>query len=481
MKLKKILKDIKYKTIKGSKEIEISGICSDSRYVAPGNLFIAKKGGKYDGTDFIPKAVSAGAVAVVTDIFDPFLKNIVQIIHDDVAEIEADIASAYYNFPSKSLFVVGITGTCGKTTIAYLIKHILDGAKISTGLIGTIECILGSTSFHSSLTTPDNLLIQKYLKEMVVSGCKSAVLEVSSHGLDQGRLKNIKFNVAIFTNLSQDHLDYHHSMENYSDAKKRLFDSLSSSGKAIVNIDDIWSAKMIENTKAEIITYGIKNERTDLFAKNITFSFSGLQFDLFYRGEKHKVSSSLIGRYNVYNILAAIAASLEEKLSLSEIIKSVSTFKSATGRLEKIDSNKDFQVFIDFAHKPEALKNVLFTLKELHPKRIITIFGCGGDRDREKRPLMGKISSELSDISIITSDNPRSEDPISIISQIVKDMKKDSFLIEPDRYKAIEKAINLAKKGDVVLIAGKGHESSQIFANKTILFNDKEVAKQILG
>lgn len=481
MKLRKLFKDIKYKAIKGSKEVEISGVCSDSRYVAPGNLFIAKKGEKYDGTDFIPNAVAAGAVAVVTDLYDPYLKNISQIVHDDVSQIEADIAAAYYNYPSNSLFMVGVTGTSGKTTICYLIKHILDSSEMKTGLIGTVECYLGKNRFSSTLTTPDNVLIQKYLKEMVTEGCQSAALEVSSHGLEQGRLSNVNFNVGIFTNLSQDHLDYHHNFENYADAKKRLFDSLSYSGVAIVNIDDEWSAKMIESTKAKIISYGVENSKADFFASDIKFSLEGLEFVLHYFGGKQKVKSKVIGRFNVYNILAAIAASLEAKIPIEQITKHISNFSGAPGRLERVKSKKDFHVFVDYAHKPDALKNVLITLKELKPKKIITLFGCGGDRDKGKRPIMGKIASELSDLTIITSDNPRSEPPMQIISEIEKGFKTKNYQIEEDRALAIEKAMALAGKNDIVLIAGKGHESSQVFANKTILFNDREIAEKILG
>ena len=481
MKIKKLFKSIKCSAIKGSKEVEINGICSDSRYVAPGNLFIAKKGGSFDGTEFISNAVSAGAQAIVTDMYDPYLKSVVQIIHDDVFSIEADISATYYNFPSKHLFTIGVTGTNGKTTISYLIKHLFDKAKKKSGLLGSVEYILGDNSFFSSLTTPDNVNIQKYLKEMLLEGCDTAVMEVSSHGLDQGRLKNIEFDIAVFSNLSQDHLDYHHSLENYSDAKKRLFDSLKTAGNAIVNLDDEWSAKMIESTKANIVTFGINNKRADLFAKNIKFSIEGLDFDFCYKDKKAKVKSALIGRFNVYNILAAIAAALSANISLDEIIKNIKSFHGTHGRLERVLSKEKFQVFVDFAHSPDALRNVLLTLREIKPNKIITVFGCGGDRDKEKRPIMGKICSELSDISVITSDNPRTENLQSIISDIEKGFIDKKYIVHEDRYKAIEEAISIASDGDIVLIAGKGHESTQVFANKTNLFNDRETAEKIIG
>jgi UDP-N-acetylmuramoyl-L-alanyl-D-glutamate--2,6-diaminopimelate ligase len=478
MKLKKLFKNIKYKEIKGSKEVEINGICSDSRCVAPGNLFIARKGMLEDGTDYIEEALSAGAVAVVTDMYNPFLKKIPQVIHDEILEIEADIAANYHDFPSKNLFTVGITGTNGKTTTSYLIKHIFEKDQRKCGLLGSVEYIIGNNLIFSTLTTPNSPFLQKYLKEMVVDGCNAVILEVSSHGLEQERVKNIDFDIAVFSNLTQDHLDYHHTIEHYSDAKKKLFDTLKEEATAVVNVDDEWSAKMIETTKAKIITYGIKN-RADVLAKNIVFSMDGLEFDVCFLDKQEKFKSSLIGRFNIYNILAAISASLEAKISLKDIKKYVSTYSNVRGRLEKIKTKKDFYVFVDFAHTPDALENVLLTLNEIKKGRIITVFGCGGNRDKDKRPKMAAVCSRFSDISIITSDNPRREDPMEIISDIEKGFSEKDYLIEEDRYLAIEKAIKLAKKDDIVLIAGKGHESTQTFANKTILFDDKKITEKI--
>lgn len=477
MRLKKLFKNIKYKEIKGPKEVEITGICSDSRYVAPGNLFVAKRGGNFDGNDFILDAISAGACAILTDTYNPFINKITQIIVEDVGNIEADIAVAYYDLPSDQLFMIGITGTNGKTTTSYLIKHIMDRANRPSGLIGTIEYITGKNRYDSSLTTPGSLQLQKYLKEMVLDGCKSCVMEVSSHSLAQDRIKNINFNAAIFTNLTQDHLDYHNTLENYADAKKLLFDSLSASSSAIINIDDVWAAKMIENTRGRIVTYGIENS-ADLNARNIEFTLNGLKFDLHFSNKIEKISSPLIGRFNVYNILAAIALGLEANLSFEEIRSSIVTYKNAPGRLEKVDS-QNFHVFVDYAHTPDALQKVLATLKEINKNRIITVFGCGGNRDRGKRPKMGKIASELSDLTIITSDNPRSENPKDIISEIISGIQQKNYLVEEDRYLAIKKAIDLAKKGDIVLIAGKGHETTQSFANKKQLFDDRKIAKEL--
>lgn len=476
MKLKNLLKRIPYQVIKGPQNVDITGICSDSRYVAPGNLYIAKRGVNFDGNEFITDAISSGAIAILTDTFNPFLK-VTQIIVEDVGKIEADIAATYHDFPSKDLFMIGVTGTNGKTTITYLIKHVLD-KKSQTGLLGTIEYITGKNRYDSSLTTPNAVLLQKYLKEMILDGCKNCVMEVSSHSLCQDRIKNIDFDAAIFTNLTQDHLDYHNTLENYADAKKILFDSLLPSSFAIINIDDIWAAKMIESTKAKIITYGIEN-RADFNAKNIQFSLNGLKFDLHFLNQITTIDTHLIGRFNVYNILAVIALALEMGIPIEEIKRSISSYKNTPGRLERVETKRDFHIFVDYAHTPDALKNVLTTLKEIKKNRIITIFGCGGNRDRGKRPKMGKIAANLSDITIVTSDNPRNEDPKMIISEIVSGIDKKNYLIEEDRYLAIKKGIELAQKDDIILIAGKGHETTQSFANKKQLFDDRVVVKEL--
>lgn len=480
LKIKKLFKEIDHKEIKGSKELEVNGICSDSRCVVPGNLFIARKGHSHDGANFIKEALSAGACAVVTDIYDPFLTKVTQIIHDDVAAIEADIAANYYQHPSDDLFMVGITGTSGKTTTSYLVKHIFDACNFSSGLLGSVEYVFGKEHLPSSLTTPDCITNQKYLKEMVNNDLKAAVMEVCSHALDQNRVKNINFDVAIFTNLTQDHFDYHKTKEAYGLAKKKLFDSLSSSSFAVVNSDDPFSQTIVENTKAKIISYGIDQDAI-FRAKNIKFSLKGLEFDLCYQDKVEKIRSSMIGRFNVYNILAALATALQANLPLEEIIKAIASFSNVRGRLERVQTKKNFYIFVDYAHKPDALKNVLLTLNEIKKGKIITVFGCGGDRDKDKRPKMGKISSELSDFSIITSDNPRKEDPKAIILEIEKGFVGKNYSIEENRYLAIEKALKLAKDNDIVLIAGKGHETTQTFANNTILFDDRMVALEILS
>lgn len=458
MKLKSLVKSLDV-AVKGSKEVEITGVSSDSRTVAPGNLFIAKRGGTYDGTQFIRQAMGAGAVAIATDIYDPFLE-ITQIIHPNVAAIEAKLAARYYGSPSKDLFVVGVTGTKGKTTTTYLIKHLLDGLGTPSGLIGTVETVVGEHRIFSTLTTHDVISNQKWLKEMVLKGCKGAVLEVSSHGLDQGRVEEIDFDLAVFTNLYPDHLDYHKTIEEYAAAKKKLFEKAKNS---ILNADSPWAEYMGKG-----LTYGI--EKGDLRAREIAFTSTGTEFVV----DGCKFHLPLIGRFNVYNALAAIGVGLHKGAKLEEIRDILSTFGSVPARLERIGN-----VFVDFAHTGEALENVLQTLKEIAQGRVIVVFGCGGNRDPQRRTGMGEAADKWADVSIITSDNPRNEDPNEIAKQIVAAFQR-APIVELDRRRAIELALSMAKPNDLVLIAGKGHERAQIFGSQTIPFDDTAIVKEIL-
>lgn len=480
MKLKTLLKDLPELQLKGSKELEITGITSNSKLVAPGNLFIAKKGMRSDGSHYIPEAISSGAVAIVTDIFDPTLKQITQLICPNVAKMEGKIASHYYQQPSQKLFMVGVTGTNGKTTTTFAIKHLFDTSEVPCGLIGTIEYVVGARRYTASRTTPDVCANHKLLCEMDHSGCKACVMEVTSHALDQGRVDEVKFDVAVFTNLTHEHLDYHHNMDEYFKAKAKLFSRLQSSQVALLNADDEWAMKIKGQTPARIVTFGIQNG-ADICAKAIHFDPTGTRFIVVYNGQEVPFHWPLVGRFNVYNALSCIGVGLVRGLSLSDIVARLATFPSAPGRLEAVPNPLGMQVYVDYAHKPDALKNVLETLKELARGRIITVFGCGGDRDREKRPLMAKVSEELSDLTIVTSDNPRSEDPKKIIQEIITGFKKlTGHMIEMDRKKAIHLALEQAKANDIVLIAGKGHEAQQVFATHTIDFDDKLIASDCL-
>ncbi|HEU64767.1 MAG TPA: UDP-N-acetylmuramoyl-L-alanyl-D-glutamate--2,6-diaminopimelate ligase [Chlamydiae bacterium] len=485
MKLKKLLKNISYIEIKGPKDIEISSITQDSRLASYNGLFIAKKGNNFDGSKFLDEAILAGVSAAIVDIYDPFLKNITQVIVRDASSIEADIAANFYENPSKELFNIGITGTNGKTTTSYLIKHILDQNEKKSALIGSIEYILGDTKIEAKLTTPTSINIHKYLKEAVDNNLKYLCMEVSSHGLDQNRQKNIDFDIAIFTNLSLDHLDYHKNFENYKNAKKKLFDSLNEDSSSIVNIDDENFKHLIRDTKSKIFTYSTK-KRADLFATDIKYSLKGTSFILNYKNEKTEFFTPLIGEYNVYNVLAALSVGLRLKIDLQKLKEDIKNFKSVKGRLEKVKNNKNFYIFVDFAHTPDALENVLKTLKTItslnnKKSKIINVFGCGGNRDKSKRIFMAKISEKFSDISIVTSDNPRNEDPQKIIDDIKAGFSctKTNVHIEKDRKKAIEIAIKLANSQDIIIITGKGHETYQIFENVTLEFDDTIISKQI--
>jgi UDP-N-acetylmuramoyl-L-alanyl-D-glutamate--2,6-diaminopimelate ligase len=451
VKLKTLFKNLPV-VFKGPKEVTLTGLSSDSRTVAPGNLFIAKRGLTQDGAQFIGQALQAGAAAVLTDLYDPFL-SIPQIIHPRPVEIEAALAARYYENPSHELFTIGVTGTKGKTTTTYLLHHFLNA-----GLIGTVETIIGDHRSFSTHTTHDIIYNQKALREMVHKGCKSAVLEVSSHALDQNRVDEIRFELGIFTNLYPDHLDYHKTMENYAASKRKLFERAK---KSILNADSPW--KMGTG-----LTYGI--EQGDLRATKIALSSEGTQFEI----EGERFFSPLIGKFNVYNALAAIAAALEEGMSLSACAEKLASFPGTPARLERIGN-----VFIDFAHTGEALENVLQTLKEISKGKVIVVFGCGGNRDPQRRIKMGQAAAKWADASILTSDNPRQEDPAEIARQIASAYPVPP-LIELDRKKAIHLALSLAKPDDLILIAGKGHEKVQIFATHQIPFDDFAVAKEAL-
>lgn len=464
MKLKKLLKDLDV-DVKGSREIEVTGISSHSQFVSPGSLFIAKRGGTFDGTEFIPKAIETGAVAVLTDFYNPFLQGIVQVVTPNVTKLEALLAKRYYGTENSPLFLIGITGTNGKTTTAYLIHHLLP----KCGLMGTIETIIGKQRFPAQLTTADVVTNHKVLKEMAEEGLKAAVMEATSHALDQNRVEEVKFDVGVFTNFSQDHLDYHGSMDAYLDAKLKLFDQ---SKLAIYNQDDPTAEKF-----AEGVTYAIDSS-ADLKAENISISIEGTTFDLLYKNRVVKIASPLIGRYNVYNVLAAFAVLLSKGESLASMKKKLMTFPGVPGRLERIENPQGIHLFVDFAHTPEALLKVLETLEGIKRGKIITIFGCGGERDEGKRFLMAEAAEKYSDQVIVTSDNPRGEDPLKICNEIAKGLKRE-VLIEVDRRSAIERGIFMAEKNDTVLIAGRGHEPFQKIGGRRIPFDDRQVAYAI--
>lgn len=482
IKLKSLLKRLKIKTYKGVKDIEITGICANSKLVAPGNLFIAKKGLSYDGAEFILEAIAAGASAVLTDLYNPFLSDVVQIIHPDVNAIEALLAKEYYHLADEKLFLIGITGTNGKTTTACLIKHILDKLGSLCGLIGSIEWIIGKHHFPATHTTPDVLTNFKLFNDMALAKCKSCVMEVSSHALDQGRVKEIEFDVAVFTNLDQDHLDYHMSIQNYLQAKLALFSQLNPLAHkgpktAVINLDSVYVEEIMKNTRADLLTYGM-DSRADLYAHQIKLTPEGIECFIHYQEEKVKLVSHLIGKHNLYNLLAAVGVGLSHGYCLKKIIYALKSFNQVPGRLEKVANSRGLHIFVDYAHTENALECVLSALREIKLGKLIVVFGCGGNRDRQKRAKMGSIAEKLADVVIVTTDNPRQENPQVIVNDILKGCKKPNAVFTIlNRKEAIFFAIERGSSKDIVLIAGKGHETYQVFSQQSVVFDDRLVAK----
>ena len=481
VKLKNLFKDIDSVQIRGGKDVDITGISANSKSVGPGFLFIVKRGKTFDGSKFIPEVIEAGAIAILTDTYDPFLTEVYQVIHPNPAAIEFEIAKRFYHDPAKNLEMIGITGTSGKTTTSFLIKYLLEKHHEVCGLVGTVLWMTGKKVFPATHTTPDAITLTRLFSEMVGNGVTTNIMEVTSHALQQNRVQGINFQIGVFTNLTQDHLDYHQTMETYAEAKAILFRSLSSSSWAVINVDDPVSSVMTRNCQAHLLTYGL-TQFAELRATDLKMSSRSMQFTIHYKGQSELLKTQLIGRFNVYNILAATGVALIQGMSLKEICRAMKSFTGVPGRLERVPNRKRLQVFVDYSHKPDALEKALKTLQEFKKGRLITVYGCGGDRDTKKRPLMGKIAEKLSDISILTSDNPRSEDPAQIASQVLEGCDKPhNIIVELDRQKAIAKAISLATPKDIVLIAGKGHETYQIFAHRTIHFDDREAAKHACG
>ncbi len=451
--------------------VEITGICAHSQEVLPGDLFVARQKGL---ESHILEALSKGAVGIVSESLYLHLPTL-QLIHPDLKQAEEKLALSLYGRATNTFSLIGITGTNGKTTTSYLVKHLLERAGISCGLIGGIETIIGDQNTPSRLTTPDFLTLRKHLSQMQQSGQRAAVMEVASHGLDQGRVRGLEFQAAVFTNLTQDHLDYHGTMETYAKAKRKLFSGLCPHQSAILNADDPWAPFF--HCSAKILTYGT-GQKALLQASGIELSSQGLRFDVQFGNQRASIASRLIGKFNVYNLLGALGVGLTFDLSLEESIHYLEDCAAPPGRMCPVPNSLAISIFVDYAHSPDALHNVLTTLNQLKTRRIITVFGCGGNRDRTKRPQMGRIVESLSDLPILTSDNPRSEDPLLIAEEVARGMQSRP-LIELDRYKAIEKALYFAEPGDIVLIAGKGHEKVQIFAHETLVFDDFAVANEL--
>ena len=455
---------------------EILGVSTDSRNICGGELFIAIQGYRDDGSLYIEDAVGRGAAAVVVH------ENLFQDVKGRIAVPVCSASSPrncalllsriLYGHTAQSVGLIGVTGTNGKTTVTYLLEAMLREGGFNPGVIGTISYRWSEKKITAHNTTPDPIEIQKLLADMRQDGVDHVIMEVSSHALAMDRVFPPDFQYALFTNLSQDHLDFHHSMDEYFAAKALLFERLEEDAQAVINLDDSYGKRMIQRTNASVVTYGME-EGADYRGHDPDLSIEGTSFSI----NDNRFRTSLIGLHNIYNILASAATMYAMGFGPDLISKALSRVKGIPGRFERVVEGKDFHVFVDYAHTPDALAHLLEAANALKQGRIITVFGCGGDRDRGKRPIMGRVVEENSDIAIVTSDNPRSEDMLAIIADIREGLNRDDHIIVPDRREAIYRAVELAGENDIVLIAGKGHEDYQILGDETIHFDDREVAR----
>ena len=464
--------------------LPVGGLEYDSRRVLPGYLFFAFSGARADGRQFARQAVEKGAIAVVSE--QPPLEDFgapwIQVEHGRHALAVA--AKRFYGNLDQKLALTGITGTNGKTTTSYLIDSLLRTAGLTTMLAGTIEYHVGNKVLPAANTTPESLDLQRLLAELDAMGGTHATMEISSHALALGRSWALQFHTAVFTNLTRDHLDFHHSMDEYFRAKQLLFSGAGAPPPkfSVVNQDDEWGKKLSGSCAgSEVMSYGLGADAATR-ARNVNSTISGLRFEVVSGAQRFPIVSPLIGRINVYNILAACCAGLSLGLDAATISRGIAACTGVPGRFERVDEGQPFAVIVDYSHTDDALRNAIAAARGLEPKRVITVFGCGGDRDRSKRPLMGQAASELSDLVIVTSDNPRSEDPLQIVNDVMVGVRRADaqIMVEPDRSSAIYKAIKEAGAGDVVLLAGKGHETYQVFRDRTIHFDDREIAREAL-
>jgi UDP-N-acetylmuramoyl-L-alanyl-D-glutamate--2,6-diaminopimelate ligase len=498
MRLGRLIKGLNIRDFRGDPELEVKGLAYDSRLVGPGYLFVALKGQTFDGHAFMKDAVQSGAVALVADEFQGFDGETAMVRVRDAREALSALSVRFYNEPYKGINLTGITGTNGKTTTSYLLESILLAAGKRPGVIGTINYRLPGQTLDAPVTTPESLDLMRILRNMADEGVTDVVMEVSSHALDQGRVRDCPFRTGIFTNFSRDHLDYHQSMKAYFDAKCLLFQDLKKWGppnftRAVINSDDPKAEDLIELIKVPVVTYGLGRD-CDVRAEDVRVTRAGLRARLISTAGETNIRSGLIGDFNIYNILAAAAAALCMDLNLKQIVSGIEELKGVPGRLELVKNSRSLAIVVDYAHTPDALLKALKAVKPLVKGRLITVFGCGGDRDKGKRREMGRVAGEHSDLLFITSDNPRTEEPAAIASQIekgVKDsgMKKllnvpgngltgSGYILDLDRRNAIRMAVSVADKNDLILIAGKGHEDYQIIGMDKRNFDDRKVAAE---
>ena len=492
MILNEILNGIERKKIHGDVGLEISGIALDSQKVGRGYLFAALRGEKQDGHSYIKQALERGAAALLLERFTDDVPQGVTVVEVEDSRVAlAGVAANFYGRPARSLTMVGITGTNGKTTITYLLESIWKAGNKNPGVIGTIDYRFSGRRTEAPMTTPESVEIMRLLGEMRDAGVDRVAMEVSSHAIDKERILGCEFDAAVFTNLTQDHLDYHGSMENYRNVKKRLFtellrDSSKERKYSIINIDDPAGVQIADEAVGEVITYSIDNPGADVYAFDHSVTGSGISADINTPWGRLEVSSRLFGEHNLSNILAAATAALATGSTPSEVEEGLARFSVVPGRLERVENPCGFEVLVDYAHTPDALKNVLMAIRPLTPGRVVLVFGCGGDRDRAKRPIMGRIGMELSDVLIITSDNPRTESPEKILDDVERGVKEAAGPDEKaysrieDRRTAIKEAVGIARPGDTVLIAGKGHEDYQIVGTVKHPFDDRKVAAEAI-
>jgi UDP-N-acetylmuramoyl-L-alanyl-D-glutamate--2,6-diaminopimelate ligase len=487
--LSQLLVDLEMVELSGDPNIKINGLHYDSRQIRPGFLFAAITGFQTDGHLYIPSALNNGASVLLAEkpVEVPSEVTVVRVA--DSRRALAKLAAAYYKYPSSKLRVVGVTGTNGKTTTTHLIEAILNKAGYQTGLLGTIANRIGGKEWPVVHTTPESLDLQALLGEMVSFGSDYAIMEVSSHALALDRVANCQFDVAVFTNLSQDHLDFHQNMDDYRDTKLRLFSGLGKDNHkpgpryAVVNADDAAGERFIKATPVEVITYGLEKP-AQVRADSIEITPCGTSFRAVLPDGELAVKLNMTGHFSIYNALAALTVAWREGINYQTIQSALRAVRGVPGRFELIDSGQDFTVVVDYAHTPDGLENVLSTAREVANGQVITVFGCGGDRDRTKRPRMGEVVARLSDYAVVTSDNPRTEDPMRIIEDILPGIRAvgaKQFTVIPDRRQAIQQALQIAKPGDMVVIAGKGHETYQLVGTEVLPFDDRAVAKEILG
>lgn len=475
MKLKNLIDGFDIFLSSGSIDIDVKGIAYDSRKVKDAYVFVCISGFKTDGHDYIQEAIKNGAVAIVAEKDVKISGDITLIKTSNTRKALALMSAAYFDYPSSKMKLIGVTGTNGKTTTTYLLKSILEKNGYNVSLIGTVANIIGDKNIPSKNTTPESYDLQYMFNEMVKNHTDYCIMEVSSHSLELDRVAGCIFDMSIFTNLTQDHLDFHKTFENYFNAKLKLF---KQSKKAAINIDDEYGMKIIESIDIPVMTYS-ENKESDIRATDINITSNCSSFLLRTKFDSVEINLPLPGRFNVYNALSAASVCIAEGVSLELIKLGLESIEGVPGRSEVIQSPKGYSVIIDYAHTPDGIVNILNTVGEYAKKRIITVFGCGGDRDKTKRPIMGEAAGKLSTICIVTSDNPRSEEPAAIIEDILPGIYKTdcSFEVIVNRKEAIERALSIGEKDDVIVIVGKGHETYQILKDKTIHFDEREIIR----